>query len=378
MTTLEKIKNLTWWNFDVRVKDILSTQQTQIESKISIDSPNFTGIPTAPTPTAGTNTTQIATTEFVLANSTSESSIDTSFLEIIYSSVLSVTYDSDRPNIEIHLTGNLDLTITGTSSGDSGMANLYFSAAETATLNGVTDLVITGTGEMIPVYFIHDSDGLKWYNGVTGGVVDTSLLALQDGTILYHTAVATNVGTVTSSGNNWTGTGTAITNEMVGAKITVDGQTTTILTIDLGAQTFTTNDTIVATDKAFEIRCIAYQINSDGSSESFYKNGNNTGGIYNFGDSYQGSVTFKSNGNVDMGGYQFKRGNIYLQGDEVLSPYFVNNTVFLVSELQDFTTNQRAYASVSDAASPSWHGIAVGGGTTSCPVYWNGTNWIFI
>lgn len=33
-----------------------------------LDSPNFTGVPTAPTATAGTNTTQLATTAFVLAN----------------------------------------------------------------------------------------------------------------------------------------------------------------------------------------------------------------------------------------------------------------------------------------------------------------------
>jgi len=42
--------------------------------------------------------------------------------------------------------------------------NLYFSATETATINGVKSLSITGDGEMIPVYFIHDTDGIKWYD----------------------------------------------------------------------------------------------------------------------------------------------------------------------------------------------------------------------
>jgi hypothetical protein len=37
----------------------------QIELKASLDSPVLTGIPTAPTPTVGTNNTQLATTEFV-------------------------------------------------------------------------------------------------------------------------------------------------------------------------------------------------------------------------------------------------------------------------------------------------------------------------
>jgi len=39
--------------------------QTQIDLKSPISSPTFTGIPSAPTATVGTNTTQIATTAFV-------------------------------------------------------------------------------------------------------------------------------------------------------------------------------------------------------------------------------------------------------------------------------------------------------------------------
>ena len=39
-----------------------------ISSKADINSPALTGTPTAPTATAATNTTQIATTAFVLAN----------------------------------------------------------------------------------------------------------------------------------------------------------------------------------------------------------------------------------------------------------------------------------------------------------------------
>lgn len=39
--------------------------QTAVNSKANIASPTFTGTPTAPTATAGTNTTQLATTAFV-------------------------------------------------------------------------------------------------------------------------------------------------------------------------------------------------------------------------------------------------------------------------------------------------------------------------
>ena len=38
---------------------------TDISDKADINSPSFTGVPTAPTATAGTDTTQIATTAFV-------------------------------------------------------------------------------------------------------------------------------------------------------------------------------------------------------------------------------------------------------------------------------------------------------------------------
>jgi hypothetical protein len=41
--------------------------QTAVNSKANIISPAFTGTPTAPTAASGTNTTQLATTEFVVA-----------------------------------------------------------------------------------------------------------------------------------------------------------------------------------------------------------------------------------------------------------------------------------------------------------------------
>lgn len=47
---------------------VTSAIQTQLDAKAALASPPLTGTPTAPTATAGTNTTQIATTAFVLAN----------------------------------------------------------------------------------------------------------------------------------------------------------------------------------------------------------------------------------------------------------------------------------------------------------------------
>lgn len=47
---------------------VTSAIQTQLNAKAPLASPALTGTPTAPTATVGTNTTQIATTAFVLAN----------------------------------------------------------------------------------------------------------------------------------------------------------------------------------------------------------------------------------------------------------------------------------------------------------------------
>jgi hypothetical protein len=50
-------------------KPVSTAQQTALNLKANLASPALTGVPTAPTATVGTNTTQIATTAFVLANS---------------------------------------------------------------------------------------------------------------------------------------------------------------------------------------------------------------------------------------------------------------------------------------------------------------------
>jgi hypothetical protein len=49
------------------VDGVTSNIQTQLDAKADLDSPALTGTPTAPTATAGTNTTQLATTAFVNA-----------------------------------------------------------------------------------------------------------------------------------------------------------------------------------------------------------------------------------------------------------------------------------------------------------------------
>ena len=61
------------------VDGVTSAIQTQLDAKAPLASPALTGAPTAPTASVGTNTTQIATTAFVLANAPSQAAGEVSF-----------------------------------------------------------------------------------------------------------------------------------------------------------------------------------------------------------------------------------------------------------------------------------------------------------
>jgi hypothetical protein len=63
---LENVDNTTDLN-----KPISTATQTALDLKAALASPTFTGTPAAPTAASGTDTTQLATTAFVLANSPS-------------------------------------------------------------------------------------------------------------------------------------------------------------------------------------------------------------------------------------------------------------------------------------------------------------------
>ncbi len=64
--TVSEISDLTASADELNyTQGVTSAIQTQLDEKAPVDSPDLTGVPTAPTAASGTNTTQIATTEFV-------------------------------------------------------------------------------------------------------------------------------------------------------------------------------------------------------------------------------------------------------------------------------------------------------------------------
>jgi len=308
--------------------------------------------------------------------------IDTAFVAKTYTSTMSIPYDTDSPNIEITLSGNLNLTVTGTSNGDFGIVNIYSSASETIIVNGLKGLSLTGNGssQMIPISFVHSTDGIRWYDEreSIGSDIDTANLAESVGTTLWHPNIATSTGTVTSSGTNWTGTGTALTGQMVGAKIFIGSESLIIDTINTGAQTFTTTEALPTdvTNSAFQIKLVA-QKNVVGTIRWYDANeGSERGTFESGGDFVFNGLRMRSNNTIVSSASLFIQENSEIHGNRFSSPFLAHKNTFLASQLPILSTTDRYIASVSDADTPTYHGILNGGGNVNCIVYWNGLNWI--
>lgn len=104
---------------------------------------------------------------------------DTAFRTITYSGTTSEAYLSSDPNIVITLSGNLDLTISGTVSGDSGILQLKSTSTHSITLNGANDLTTTGNGGTMYFAYMHDADGLEWYR-IYKSLPETIQIACSD------------------------------------------------------------------------------------------------------------------------------------------------------------------------------------------------------
>lgn len=80
-----------------------------------------------------------------------------------YETPKSITFDALQPNYYTTLTGNIDVTLTGTENGSSGKYTFYNTQGKTITLNGFKGLVIPSNNEEEYVFYEHDNEGLKWY-----------------------------------------------------------------------------------------------------------------------------------------------------------------------------------------------------------------------
>lgn len=105
-------------------------------AKADLASPDFTGTPTAPTATAGTNTTQVATTAFVLANSQGVDSDLTAIAGLSSNGLVARTGDGTAAVRTI--TGSAGIGVTD-GDGVSGNPTLTVTVASQAEAEAGTD-----------------------------------------------------------------------------------------------------------------------------------------------------------------------------------------------------------------------------------------------
>ncbi len=112
---------------------------------------------------------------------------DLSFITATYSSTLSRAYDPLRPNFATTLSGNLSLSVTGTSSGNSGIVKITRgSGNETLTFNGNvvgSTAYPTAASSVVWMTYINDGSTINWFLGnpvTTGGSGSTSGLPIEN------------------------------------------------------------------------------------------------------------------------------------------------------------------------------------------------------
>ncbi len=191
---------------------------------VRIDSPNFTGTPTAPTAAAGTNTTQLATTAFV-----------TAALATSTSNFVDLTTDQNISGYK-GFTNNLHVQGIGIGKGDGFQSTVFgynASAGDDSTAIG---------------FFALDGN-----SGTTNTVIGTNALRNSSSTS-YITAVGVNAGANSNTGNynTFIGYAASVPNASVISNATAIGAgaiVTTDNTIQLGNSAITnvkTNGTITA------------------------------------------------------------------------------------------------------------------------------------
>lgn len=136
---------------------VTSSVQGQIDSKSPIASPAFTGIPTAPTASSSTNTTQIATTEFVktavadLVNSapaalnTLKELSDALGSDANYAATISSALSLKAPIDSPTFTG----TVSGVSKAMVGLSNVDNTSDTNKPLSSVASAAITSINQSL-------------------------------------------------------------------------------------------------------------------------------------------------------------------------------------------------------------------------------------
>lgn len=191
----------------VGLAEYTSLVKTALSGKADVSSPALTGTPTAPTPTAGDDSTKIATTEFVQdAIDAEETRADGAYLPLTGGSV------TGNLTVSGTITGNVTGNVTGTASGNlplSGgtMTGDIVRTAGTFAKVSADDGYIQlygGTGYDHGAWFQlcgkdHSNTG-RWSLQANNGTNKVALVGNADGTLTWN---GNNV--ITSAGGTMTG-----------------------------------------------------------------------------------------------------------------------------------------------------------------------------
>ena len=165
------------------IDDEFNAIATAINSKANTNSPTLTGTPLAPTATAGTNTTQIATTAYVLANGVPSGAI------MMWSGTIATIpsgwYLCDGTNSTPNLTNKF---IIGADADDGGTAKTSITGSATQT-GGSKDAIVVSHNHTA------DSAGAHQHYLTHNTLVGASSQAIVDVTSSNYIAARTTGGT---------------------------------------------------------------------------------------------------------------------------------------------------------------------------------------
>lgn len=170
------------------VSGVTSALQTQLTAKAPLASPALTGTPTAPTATVGTNTTQLATTAFVLANA------GTSGMTNPMTTLGDIIYENATP-AATRLAGNTTTTKKYLSQTGNGTISAVPAWAQIA----VADLSGFGTGVAAALAINTGSAGAPVLFNGAGGTPSSLTLTSATGLPLAGLASAAYATAATAS-----------------------------------------------------------------------------------------------------------------------------------------------------------------------------------